>query len=311
MLALGRRAAPRARDPASSTSCPSDWRRSWCRSCSPSIERLKAPGMTIDHRRAVAQRRARRSPIGRCSSRRARCASKAPRGSCSSATTWPGPCSWAGRRAGDGRRNVDHPPARLRRVVVRARHRAAGHGHRAHLPGDPGHQLRGRQHGAGRRRPARAHGRAVPRPVLARGRHRGWWSAPLYGAVVELVVIRRLFDAPRVIVLVATIGVAQLALAVVTAYPKIGIGEAAYPVAVGQCVAGPRHPGHGSAARDPRRRPRSLAVGAGLVPQPHRDRQDGARRRPRTPTWPASPASAPSCVSTSCGRSAACWPRCR
>ena len=34
----------------------------------------------------------------------------------------------------------------------------------------------------------------------------------LAGAIVELTVVRRLFRAPRVIVLVATIGVAQLAL---------------------------------------------------------------------------------------------------
>src|SRR5688500_16725086 len=39
------------------------------------------------------------------------------------------------------------------------------------------------------------------------------------GAVVELTVIRRLFHAPRVIVLVATIGVAQLALAISTTLP--------------------------------------------------------------------------------------------
>ena len=45
-----------------------------------------------------------------------------------------------------------------------------------------------------------------------------------YGALVELVVIRRLFRAPRVIVLVATIGVAQLSLAVLTAYPDL-VGE--------------------------------------------------------------------------------------
>ena len=35
----------------------------------------------------------------------------------------------------------------------------------------------------------------------------------LYGALLELTIIRRLFDAPRVIVLVATIGIAQLSLA--------------------------------------------------------------------------------------------------
>src|SRR6476620_801430 len=36
----------------------------------------------------------------------------------------------------------------------------------------------------------------------------------VYGAVIELIVVRRLSRAPRVIVLVATIGVAQLSLAI-------------------------------------------------------------------------------------------------
>jgi len=44
------------------------------------------------------------------------------------------------------------------------------------------------------------------------------------GAVVELAVIRRLFQAPRVIVLVATIGVAQLAQAVSYALPNYQTG---------------------------------------------------------------------------------------
>jgi ABC-type branched-subunit amino acid transport system ATPase component/ABC-type branched-subunit amino acid transport system permease subunit len=51
-----------------------------------------------------------------------------------------------------------------------------------------------------------------------------------YALLVERVVIRRLFDAPRVIVLVATIGIAQLSLAIVTAYPKITNAGAGYPV---------------------------------------------------------------------------------
>ncbi len=54
----------------------------------------------------------------------------------------------------------------------------------------------------------------------------------LFGAVMELVVIRRLFYAPRVIVLVATIGISGLALAIVTAYPDITNFSAAYPPAV-------------------------------------------------------------------------------
>ncbi len=52
----------------------------------------------------------------------------------------------------------------------------------------------------------------------------------LFGAVMELIVIRRLFFAPRVIVLVATIGIAGLAAAIVTAYPEITDFSAAYPV---------------------------------------------------------------------------------
>jgi ABC-type branched-subunit amino acid transport system ATPase component/ABC-type branched-subunit amino acid transport system permease subunit len=54
----------------------------------------------------------------------------------------------------------------------------------------------------------------------------------LFGAVMELVVIRRLFYAPRVIVLVATIGISGLALAIVTSYPEITDFSAPYPPAV-------------------------------------------------------------------------------
>ena len=53
---------------------------------------------------------------------------------------------------------------------------------------------------------------AVRRAVLARRRRRRSPSGTLFGAIIELIVIRRLFDAPRVIVLVATIGIAQLSL---------------------------------------------------------------------------------------------------
>ena len=51
----------------------------------------------------------------------------------------------------------------------------------------------------------------------------------LYGALLELTIIRRLFDAPRVIVLVATIGIAQLSLAILTAYPDIDVARGAVP----------------------------------------------------------------------------------
>ena len=55
----------------------------------------------------------------------------------------------------------------------------------------------------------------------------------LLGAIVERAVVRRLFDAPRVIVLVATIGIAQLMQAVMAAYPDIEGGRGArYPAAI-------------------------------------------------------------------------------
>ena len=52
----------------------------------------------------------------------------------------------------------------------------------------------------------------------------------LFGVVMELVVVRRLFYAPRVTMLVATIGIAGLAQAVITAYPHLKDDGASYPV---------------------------------------------------------------------------------
>ncbi|WP_194903895.1 ABC transporter permease subunit [Catenulispora rubra] len=58
-------------------------------------------------------------------------------------------------------------------------------------------------------------------------------AGTLFGLLVDRVVIRRLFYAPRVIVLVATIGVAQLALAVVSSLPKIHDETLYYPTVSG------------------------------------------------------------------------------
>ncbi len=52
-----------------------------------------------------------------------------------------------------------------------------------------------------------------------------------YGVVIELAVVRRLFQAPRVILLVATIGISQLSQAILIAYPEIK-GRAPYPLPV-------------------------------------------------------------------------------
>lgn len=88
------------------------------------------------------------------------------------------------------------------------------------------------------------------------GRH-GWpyWPAllaalavgTLSGTVVELAVIRRLFRAPRVIVLVATIGVAQLAQAVTRALPdyRTGTLQTSFP----SPIASEWHPGAGITVR--------------------------------------------------------------
>src|SRR4051812_8618029 len=61
----------------------------------------------------------------------------------------------------------------------------------------------------------------------------GLLAGTVYGAIIELVVIRRLFTAPRVIVLVATIGVAQLSLAVLSAFPDIDTPGAPFPQVIG------------------------------------------------------------------------------
>lgn len=56
-------------------------------------------------------------------------------------------------------------------------------------------------------------------------------AGTLFGAIVDLTVVRRLFNAPRVIVLVATIGVAQLALTIVTSFPDLDdYDDDLYPV---------------------------------------------------------------------------------
>ncbi len=67
-----------------------------------------------------------------------------------------------------------------------------------------------------------------------------WVALPLIlvmgaviGGVVELTVVRRLFDAPRVILLVATVGVAQLMQAIITAYPDPDAAGERFPVPVG------------------------------------------------------------------------------
>src|SRR3954468_16405464 len=75
--------------------------------------------------------------------------------------------------------------------------------------------------------------------VMAGAHHWPYWPSligavlvgTLSGTIVELAVIRRLFKAPRVIVLVATIGVAELARAVTLSLPNYQTGtlQTQYP----------------------------------------------------------------------------------
>ena len=57
-------------------------------------------------------------------------------------------------------------------------------------------------------------------------------TGTLFGAVVDLVVVRRLFHSPRVIALMATVGVAQLAQGISGSYPEINMRGNKYPTAV-------------------------------------------------------------------------------
>ena len=57
-------------------------------------------------------------------------------------------------------------------------------------------------------------------------------TGTLFGAVVDLVVVRRLFSSPRVIVLMATVGVAQLASGISGSYPDLNMRGNKYPTAL-------------------------------------------------------------------------------
>ena len=50
--------------------------------------------------------------------------------------------------------------------------------------------------------------------------------------IVELIVIRRLFKSPRVVVLIATVGIAQLSQGIAAAYPEIRANGQAYPAPI-------------------------------------------------------------------------------
>ena len=75
-------------------------------------------------------------------------------------------------------------------------------------------------------------------------------------------MIRRLFTAPRVIVLVATIGIAQLSLAMLIALPEIDAPGARFPVPIGGVYEVAEVRVVGPQLSDPHRRPARRAAGS-------------------------------------------------
>ncbi len=116
------------------------------------------------------------------------------------ATTWPVLCS--GRSlvdlplfylAGRGRRRDQRPRLRVDRH----------HRRRAGASLDAGHQLRRRQHGPPRRRAVRTARARVRRAGTGSACPRAGRAGVLFSTAAELLVVRRLFRAPRVILLVS------------------------------------------------------------------------------------------------------------
>ena len=142
-------------------------------------------------------------------------------------------------------------------------------------------------------------------------RRRPRWSAPSTARSIELVVIRRLFNAPRVIVLVATIGVAQLSLAILPAYPEIddsGRARSRWPIGAPHDIGSIRITGAQLSILIivPLI---ALALGWFLSRDHARQERQGLRREPRP--GPTVTASARSGSPRSCGPSPARSPRCR
>lgn len=61
----------------------------------------------------------------------------------------------------------------------------------------------------------------------------GLLAGAMFGAIAELIIVRRLFTAPRVILLVATIGLSQVALAVTIALPEPDQLRPRFPTLIG------------------------------------------------------------------------------
>ena len=228
MLALARVLHARARDPADRrvvARTRAGGRRTLARDHRP------AAGERPDDadRRAVVEHRARQSRIVRSSWRRAKCASRGRPPSCSSATTWRARCSSA-PRAADARCShrvftanllfagaVDGLIIAVMAMGIVLVYRSS----------------RVINFAAGELGVPAA---ALLAIMVTKDKIPYWLAlvaalavGTAAGAVVELVVIRRLAKAPRVIVLVATIGVAEFAQAVTTTLPGYRRGDVTRP----------------------------------------------------------------------------------
>ena len=150
--------------------------------------------------------------------------------------------------------------------------------------------------------------------------HWNFWPSALvavvaggaFAAAIEASVITRLFRAPRVIVLVATIGIAGLAQAAQTSLPKLGRRQPADPLSDGadRHLASRRPDGARLGAGGPDHRA-AAGTRVDLVPDPHRHGQGGPGRSGQPGAGPAVGHQPEDCCRRWCGRSPDACRRCR
>ena len=159
------------------------------------------------------------------------------------------------------------------------------------LPQLPRDQLRPRRAGGALRGAVRALRRQLALELL-RSRSSSWWrSARCSARVLELVIVRRLLTAPRVVLLVATIGAAQLLLFLQFVLPDI----TSYVASRRRSPTSGWSSATSSCERTTSWRSwcsRCSSLGSALLPQPHALRASPSGRRPTTPMPPGSRASA-------------------
>ena len=276
------------------------------------IERLKAEGMTIilvEQSLNVALSVADRAVFLEKGQVRFR----VPPPSSPNATTSRARCS-SGRKAADrGASVATWVTSQLvfNGLISGSDDRSPGHGDRVDLPVDAGHQLRGRQHGPGRREPPRAPRHRVRHPVLARRdrlpdrRHavrRGDGAGRHPPALLRTACDRARLDhrdlRSRARDRHGVSGDHRLRRAVpARRRPHVERRRRVCGITGAQLAVLVVVP--------------FVAARARLVPQPHAASGARSRRRPRTPTSPGCRASTRRWCPPRCGRSPGSWPRSR